>query len=59
MLAWLSVWSDVQICIGSELMPLPLTVCRFSKIQIGFTFLVPAYLGSPGQSAVKQVCVCV
>ena len=29
-----------------------------SKIQIGFTFLVPAHLGSPGQRAVKWVCVC-
>jgi len=26
----------------------------FSKIQIGFTFLVPAHLGSPGQRAVKR-----
>jgi len=40
-------------------MPLPLTVSCFSKIQIGFTFLVPAHLGSPGQRAVKRVCVCV
>ena len=43
----------------AQLMPLSLTVCCFSKIQIGFTFLVPAQLGSPGQSAVKRVCVCV
>ena len=43
----------------AQLMPLPLTVSGFSKIQIGFTFLVPAHLGSPGQRAVKQVCVCV
>ena len=40
------------------LMPLPLTVSHFSKIQIGFTFLVPAHLGSPGHRAVKRVCVC-
>ena len=40
-----------------QLMPLPLTVSCFSKIQIGFTFLVPAQLGSPGKRAVKQVCV--
>jgi len=40
-------------------MPLPLTVSCFSKIQIGFTFLVPAHLGSPGKRAVKRVCVCV
>ena len=33
----------------SQLMPLPLTVsCFFSKIQIGFTFLVLAHPGSPG-----------
>ena len=43
----------------AQLMPLPLTVSCFSKIQIGFTFLVPAYPGSPGQRAVKRVCVCV
>jgi len=34
-------------------MPLPLTVSRSSKIQIGFTFLVPAYPGCPGKEAVK------
>ena len=33
----------------AQLMPLPLTVSCSSKIQIGFTFLVPAHLGSPGQ----------
>ena len=41
----------------AQLMPLPLTVSCFSKIQIGFSFLVPAYLGSPGQRAVKRLCV--
>jgi len=40
-------------------MPLPLTVSCFSKIQIGFSFLVPAHLGSPRQRVVKWVCVCV
>ena len=39
----------------AQLMPLPLTVSCFSKIQIGFTFLVPAHLGSPGHRAVKQM----
>ena len=39
-------------------MPLPLTVSCSSKIQIGFTFLLPAHPGSPGQRAVKRVCVC-
>ena len=43
----------------AQLMPLPLTVSCFSKIQIGFTFLVRAHPGSPGQRAVKRVCVCV
>ena len=43
----------------AQLMPLTLTVSCFSKIQIGFTFVVPAHLGSPGQRAVKRVCVCV
>jgi len=43
----------------AQLMPLPLTVSCFSKIQIGFTSLVPAHPGSPGQRAVKRVCVCV
>ena len=42
----------------AQLMPLPLTVSCFSKIQIGFTFLVPAHLGSPGKRAVKRVCIC-
>ena len=43
----------------AQLMPLPLTVSCFSKIQIGFTFLVPAHPGSPGKRAFKRVCVCV
>ena len=43
----------------ARLMPLPLTISCFSKIQIGFTFLVPAHPGSPGKRAVKRVCVCV
>jgi len=41
----------------AQLMPLPLTVSCSSKIQIGFTFLVPAHLGRPGKGAVKRVCV--
>jgi len=40
-----------------QLMSPPLTVSCFSKIQIGFTFLVPAHLGSPGKRAVKRVCL--
>ena len=41
----------------AQLRPLPLIVSCFSKIQIGFTFLVLAHLGSPAQRAVKRVCV--
>jgi len=50
------------ICLGqgadlhmAQLMPLPPTFSCFSKVQIGFTFLAPAHLGSPGQRAVKRV----
>jgi len=44
----------------AQLMPLRLTISCSSKIQIGFTFLVPTHLGSPGQRAVKRGCgVCV
>jgi len=43
----------------AQLMPLPLAVSCFSKIQIGFTFLVLARPGSHGQRAVKRLCVCV
>ena len=42
----------------AQLTPLPLTVSCFSKILTGFIFLVPAHLRSPGQRAVKRVCVC-
>jgi len=56
------VGAGVVICLErgadlhmAQLMPLPLTVSFFSKIKIGFTFLVPA----PGQRAVKRACVCV
>jgi len=43
----------------AQLMPLPLTVSCFIKIQIGFTFLVRARPGSPGRRAINQGCVCV
>ena len=43
----------------AQLMPLSLTVSCFSKIQIGFTFLVPAHPGSPGKGPLNGcVCVC-
>jgi len=40
----------------AQRMPLPLTVSCFSKIQTGFTLLVPAHPGSSGKRAVKRVC---
>jgi len=45
-LAWSSVWSEVQLHMA-QLMPLPITASCFSKIQIGFIFLVPVHLSSP------------
>jgi len=42
----------------AQLMLLPLTVSCFSKIQIGFSFLVPAHLGTPGKGPLN-VSVCV
>ena len=46
----------------AQLMPLPLTVFCFSKIQIGFTFLVPAHPGRPSRKKGPLngcVCACV
>jgi len=45
----------------AQLMPLPLTVSCFSKIQIGFTFLVPAHLVVPKKGPLNGcvfVCAC-
>jgi len=41
-----------------QLMPLPLTISCYNKIQIDVTFLVPAHPGSRAKGAVKRVCVC-
>jgi len=43
---YLELNADLHV---AQLMPLPLTVCCFSKIQVGFTFLIPAHPCSPGQ----------
>jgi len=58
-LAWLSVWSEMQTCIWPRGCHCHSRLSCFSKIQIGFTFtfLVPAHPGSPAQRAVKRVCV--
>jgi len=50
------VWLSICLEQGADLhvaQLMPLTVSCFSKIQTGFTFLVPAHLGSPGQRAVN------
>ena len=39
----------------AQLMPLPLTVYYFSKIQIGFTFLVPAHPGKKGKGSEHSI----
>jgi len=56
-------WRGICLELGADLhmaqlMPLQPTVSCFSKIQIGFTFLVPAHPGSPGKRAIKRMCVC-
>ena len=53
---WQTMPSDLHM---AQLMPMPLIVSCFTKIQIGFTSLVPAHPGSPGQTAIKRMCVCV
>ena len=52
MVVCLELGADLHM---AQLMPLPLTVSCFSKIQIGFAFLVPAHPGGPGKTAVKRV----
>jgi len=50
-LAWVVICLEQDADLHTaQLMPLPPTVSCFSKIQIGFTFLVLAYPGSPGKS---------
>jgi len=44
----------------AQLMPLPLTISCSSKIQIGFTFLVPLTWVIPDKGPLNGcVCVCV
>jgi len=58
-LAWLSVWSEMQTCIWPSW-------CHCHSLSLAsvnpdwfYPFLVPAHPGSPGQRTVKRVCVCV
>ena len=57
--AWLSVCSDVQTCIWPSWCHCHSLSLASVKSRLVFTFLVLAHLGSPGQRAVKCVCVCV
>ena len=58
-LAWLSVWSEVQTCMA-QLMPLPLTVSCFSKTQIGLPFWYrPTWVVLEKGPLNGCVCVCV
>ena len=43
----------------AQLMPVPLIASCFTKIQIGFTSLVPAHLGSPRKKEPLNGCMCV
>ena len=63
---WKTEWwgAGMAICLErgadlhmAQLMPLPLTVSCFSKIQTGFTFLVLAHPGGHGKWAIKRVRV--
>jgi len=56
-LAWLLCLQRGADLHTAQMMPLPLIASCFSKIQIGFTSLAPAHLGSSEQRAVKWVCV--
>ena len=54
MVIYLDLCADLHM---AQLMPLPLTLSCFSKIQIGFTFLVLAHPGSPEKGPLNG-CVC-
>ena len=55
-LAWLSVWSEMQmICIWSSWCHCRPIISCFIKIQIALTFLLPAYPGCPEKEAVNWV----
>jgi len=57
MLTWLSVWSKVQTCTWPSWCHCHSLSLASVKSRLVFTFLVLAHPGSPGQRAVKRVCV--
>jgi len=53
---WFYVWNEMQmICIWSICCHCHPIISCFIKIQIGLTFLVPAYPGCPGKEAVRRL----
>ena len=59
-LTWLSVWSEVQTCIWPSWCHChSLSLASVKSRLVCHTFLVLAYLGRPGQRAVKRVCITV
>ena len=58
LLAWLSVWGEVQTCIRPSWYHCHSLSC-YSKIEIGFTFLVPAHPVVLEKGPLNgRVCVC-
>jgi len=58
-LAWLSLWSEMQMmCIWSSWCHCHPIISCCMKIQIGLTFLMPAYPGCSGKEAVKRASLC-
>ena len=59
-LAWLSVWGELQICIWPSWCHChSLTLAPVNRdwfYQNGSAFLVQAYSGCPGKKAVKRMC---
>jgi len=56
-LAWLSVWSEVQTCIWLSGFHCHSLSLASVKSRLVFTFLVPAHPGCPGQRG-RKTCVC-
>jgi len=53
-LVWLSVWIKMQMICWCHYHPV---ISCFIKVQIGLTFLMPAYLCCPGKEAIEWVSV--
>ena len=47
-----------DLCMAQLMPPQPHRLSCFIKIQIGLTFLVPAYPGCPGKETVIQASAC-